>query len=118
MDTVELNHQKPRKNDLERLEERIADLEEKIKKMENGVEKKKGTEDDYFYLSAKQLMSYLNMSWNSIREHLLYDPEFPYNRLGPRYLFRKEEIDNYMDKHYHAVRHNGGDIIKYRKKAS
>lgn len=83
----------------------LAKLDERIKEIEQEV----------FFMNSKQLQKYLNMSWSSIVEHLLYDPEFGAIRLGARWLFHKRQVDTYMQLYYEEVRDNGGDIQKYRR---
>ena len=72
-------------------------------------------ESEVFFMNSKQLASYLNMSWNSIVTHLLYDDDFPKIRLGSKWIFHKKEVQEYMDKYYVDVRNNGGDILKYKR---
>jgi excisionase family DNA binding protein len=92
-------------------EEQLKDLY--LEKVEEKLEK---LEADVFFMNSKQLSAYLNMSWNTIVEHLLYDKEFPSIRLGSKWLFNRKEVERYMDKYYVAVRNNGGDIVRYKRK--
>ncbi len=99
MINVEIDQELLKELYLEKVDERLAELEAEA-----------------LLMNSKQLCAYLNMSWNSIVEHLLYDEEFPSLRLGAKWLFYKKEIDLFMDKFYYAVRDSGGDILKYKKK--
>ena len=67
-------------------------------------------------MNSKQLAIYLNMSWNTIVTHLLYEEEFPKIRLGSKRLFHKKEVGKYMEKYYIEVRKSGRDINSYKQK--
>lgn len=71
---------------------------------------------EVFFMDSKQLANYLNMSWNTIVSHLLYDEDFPKVRLGSKWLFNRKEVQEFMKKYYVEVRNNGGDILKYKRK--
>ncbi|MBK5446459.1 MULTISPECIES: helix-turn-helix domain-containing protein [unclassified Peribacillus] len=73
-------------------------------------------EMEVFFMDSKQLVTYLNMSWNTIVSHLLYDEKFPKVRLGSKWLFNRKEVQEFMKKYYVEVRNNGGDILKYKRK--
>ncbi|WKA55351.1 group-specific protein [Planococcus shixiaomingii] len=73
-------------------------------------------ETEMYFMNSKQLAAYLNLSWNSICTHFLYDEDFPKIRIGSKWLFNRREIQEYMDKYYEEVRNNGGDILKYNRK--
>ncbi|MCU6603921.1 helix-turn-helix domain-containing protein [Peribacillus frigoritolerans] len=73
-------------------------------------------EMEVFFMDSKQLATYLNMSWNTIVSHLLYDEKFPKLRLGSKWLFNRKEVQEFMEKYYLEVRNNGGDILKYKRK--
>lgn len=73
-------------------------------------------EMEVFFMDSKQLATYLNMSWNTIVSHLLYDEKFPKVRLGSKWLFNRKEVQEFMEKYYLEVRNNGGDILKYKRK--
>ncbi|KON68853.1 hypothetical protein AKG34_08645 [Peribacillus butanolivorans] len=73
-------------------------------------------EMEVFFMDSKQLATYLNMSWNTIVSHLLYDEKFPKVRLGSKWLFNRKEVQEFMKKYYVEVRNNGGDILKYKRK--
>ncbi|CDQ41531.1 helix-turn-helix domain-containing protein [Virgibacillus salexigens] len=93
-------------------EEHLKDLYlEKVK------EKLEELESEVFFMNSKQLSAYLNMSWNTIVENLLYEDNFPSIRLGSKWLFNRKEVEAYMEKYYNAVRNNGGDILRYKRKA-
>lgn len=72
-------------------------------------------EMEVFFMDSKQLATYLNMSWNTIVSHLLYDEKFPKVRLGSKWLFNRKEVQEFMEKYYLEVRNNGGDILKYKR---
>ena len=93
-------------------EEQLRDLY--LEKVEEKLEELNA---EVFFLNSKQLAAYLNMSWNTIVEHLLYRDDFPSIRLGSKWLFNRKEVETYMEKYYMAVRNNGGDILRYKKKA-
>ncbi|WHX25137.1 helix-turn-helix domain-containing protein [Virgibacillus halodenitrificans] len=93
-------------------EEQLKDLY--LEKVEEKLEE---LEAEVFFMNSKQLSAYLNMSWNTIVEHLLYEDDFPSIRLGSKWLFNRKEVKAYMEKYYEAVRNNGGDILRYKRKA-
>lgn len=80
------------------------------------AERMKEIENDVFFMDSKQLQKFVCMSWNSIVTHLLSDSEFPAIRLGHRWLFPRQEVTEYMQKYYEAVRNSGGDIQKFVRK--
>ena len=73
-------------------------------------------QEEVFFMNAKQLQKYLNMSWNSIVDHLVSDDKFPKLKLGSKWLFPHKEVDSYMCKYYEEVRDNGGNILKFKRK--
>ena len=83
----------------------MAKLDERMKEIEQTV----------FFMNSKQLQKYLNMSWSSIVENILHDPELGAVRLGNKWLFNKRQVDIFMQRYYEEVRDNGGDILKYRR---
>ncbi len=99
MITLEINQEQLKELYLRKVEERLEELEAEV-----------------FFMNSKQLTSYLNMSWNSICTHLLYEENFPKIRLGSKWLFKRKDVQEYMEKYYDNVRNNGGDILKYKRK--
>ena len=73
-------------------------------------------ETDVFFMNSKQLATYLNLSWSTITETILYHEEFPRLRAGSKWLFYTKEVKAFMEKYYEEVRNNGGDILKYKRK--
>ncbi|WP_158232853.1 hypothetical protein [Sporosarcina sp. P2] len=84
----------------------LQKIDEHLKELESVV----------FFVNSKQLATYLNMSWNTIVTHILYDEEFPKIRLGSKWLFYKKEVGKYMERYNNEVRKNGGSIVSYIRK--
>lgn len=99
MITIEVGQEKLKELYLQKIDEHLQELESEV-----------------FFMNSKQLAIYLNMSWNTIVTHLLYDEEFPKIRLGSKWLFHKKEVGKYMEKYYNEVRKNGGSIVNYKRK--
>lgn len=79
--------------------------------------KLKNMDQEIYFMDSKQVVKYVNMSWNSFNTHIMNDPNFNAAiRLGSKWLFDKKELDKYLDKFFVAVRNNGGDIQKYTKR--
>jgi len=97
--TIEVDQEKLEKLYLQKIDEHLQKLESEV-----------------FFMNSKQLCTYLNMSWNTIVTHLLYDEEFPKIRLGNKWLFHKKEVGKYMEKYYNEVRKNGGSMVNYKRK--
>ena len=99
MINIEVDQEKLKELYLQKIDEHLQELE-----------------SDVFFMNSKQLATYLNMSWNTIVTHLLYDEEFPKIRLGSKWLFHKKEVGKYMEKYYIEVRKSGRDINSYKQK--
>ncbi|MCM3637740.1 hypothetical protein M3152_08400 [Sporosarcina luteola] len=82
------------------IEERVKEIDQKI-----------------FFMDTKQVLQYVNMSWNSFNTNIMADPNFKAAiRLGSKWLFNKKELDNYLDRFFHEVRDSGGDIQQYKRR--
>ncbi|WP_153731568.1 group-specific protein [Sporosarcina obsidiansis] len=80
-------------------------------------EKLKAIDQEVYFMDSKQVLKYVNMSWNSFNTHILNDPNFHAAiRLGNKWLFDKKELDQYLADFFIAVRDVGGDIQKYTKR--
>lgn len=97
------------------IEVRINEEELKALYLQKVDDRIREIEQDVFFMNSKQLQKYLNMSWSSIVENILHDPELGAIRLGNKWLFHKRQVDVYMQRYYEEVRNNGGDILKYRR---
>ncbi|AET66368.1 hypothetical protein Desor_0678 [Desulfosporosinus orientis DSM 765] len=96
---VELDQKAMRELFLQRIDEHIKTIDHEV-----------------FFMNSKQLQKYLNMSWNSIVEHLISDKKFPSLKLGSKWLFPRQEVDLYMLKYYEEVQKSGGEIQKFKRK--
>lgn len=96
---VQINEEELKALYLQRLDERLKEIEQ-----------------DVFFMNSAQLQKYLNMSWSTIEKLFLHDPEFGATRLGSRWLFHKETVKSYMEKRYEAVRSSSGDFLKHHLK--
>jgi len=80
-------------------------------------ERVKEIEQTVYFMNSKEVLKYVGMSWNSFNEHIMSDPNFTAAiRLGNKWLFNRKELDAYLEKFFVAVRENGGDIQKYKRR--
>ena len=70
-----------------------------------------------FFMNSKQVLRYVNMSWNSFNDNIMSDPKFTAAiRLGNKWLFNKKELDNYLEAFFLDVRDSGGNILAIKKR--
>lgn len=84
----------------------LQKLDECLKKIESEV----------FFFDSKALCKFVGMSWTSVNAHLMSDPDFPVIRLGSKFLYPRQEVENYMKNFYWEVRNNGGNVLEYKQK--
>ena len=73
-------------------------------------------EENIYFMNSRQLQDYLGLSWPTIAKIFLGDPEFPVLKKGKHYMFHKKDLDKYLDCYHEELKHNGKDILKYRRK--
>ncbi|MFC0302051.1 hypothetical protein ACFFIS_14895 [Virgibacillus soli] len=101
MRIMEINEEAINQLVLEKVDEHIRSLE---------------LEEDVYFMDARQLEKYLSLSWPTISKVFLSDPDFPTLKKGKCYMFHKKDVDRYLDRYYEELKHNGRDILKYRRK--
>ena len=52
-------------------------------------------------LTAKELSAHLGMSWNSIQKYFFHLEDFPKKKIGNKWYFHKELLDEFL-KEYHS----------------
>ncbi|MCX6225963.1 MAG: helix-turn-helix domain-containing protein [Bacteroidia bacterium] len=92
-------------NPFDSLEKRLAGIEEKldslIAKMENGSVQASNT-----WISTKQLSEYLGISKAAVTN--LRGSKIPFYKVGGRILFKKQEVDELLEKTRHKT---GGEYL-------
>ncbi|XNJ08182.1 helix-turn-helix domain-containing protein [Bacillus thuringiensis serovar fukuokaensis] len=68
-----------------------------------------------YFLSFKELSEYLNISKPTIDEHLLKNG-LPYYKVGTKYLFKKNEVDEFLDDMTSNMNATNNDVKLYRNK--
>lgn len=58
-------------------------------------------------MDSGQLCQYLNLCWSTIEKEFLSDPEFPCLRYGRKWLFPRDEVDEYIKKWAEGYRIGG-----------
>jgi predicted DNA-binding transcriptional regulator AlpA len=54
-------------------------------------------EAELILLDSKQLCKMLSLSWPTVQQTFLADPDFPQMRIGTKWVFNKREIQEYID---------------------
>nr|WP_179953563.1 excisionase family DNA-binding protein [Bacillus sp. AY1-10] len=67
-----------------------------------------------YFLSFKELSEYLNISKPTIDEHLLKNG-LPYYKVGAKYLFKKNEVDAFLDDMTSNMNATNNDIKLYQR---
>ncbi|PEW56430.1 excisionase [Bacillus cereus] len=67
-----------------------------------------------YFLSFKELSEYLNISKPTIDEHLLKNG-LPYYKVGAKYLFKKNEVDAFLDDMTSNMDATNNDIKLYQR---
>jgi len=61
-------------------------------------------------MDSKQLCKFLSLSWPTVQNTFLIDPNFPSIRLGNKWLFNRREVQDYVDRWFVDIRKQGGTI--------
>jgi excisionase family DNA binding protein len=67
-----------------------------------------------YFLTYKELSAYLNISKPIIEERLIKNG-LPYYRVGSKYLFKKDEIDDFLDNITAMMTTNNRDLKFFNK---
>lgn len=86
-------------NPFELIEKRLASIEEKLDRIINVDEQDKDENRYPTWMTSKQLMEYLGIS-SSVLANLRLN-KIPYYRLGGKILYKKQEIDDLIEKSRH-----------------
>ena len=86
-------------NPFELIERRLAVIEEKLDSLIAKVDNPEKNSNSLTWMTSKQLMLYLGIS-SSILANLRLN-KIPYYRLGGKILYKKEEIDDLIEKSRH-----------------
>ncbi|WP_232311273.1 helix-turn-helix domain-containing protein [Robertmurraya korlensis] len=61
-------------------------------------------------MDSKELCKMLNLSWPTIEKLFLCDPNFPYIRIGKKWIFNRNEVQDYIDRWFIEIRELGGRV--------
>lgn len=86
-------------NPFETIEKRLFDIEGKLDSLINKVDNPEKNSNSPTWMTSKQLMQYLGIS-SSILANLRLN-KIPYYRLGGKILYKKQEIDELIEKSRH-----------------
>lgn len=59
-------------------------------------------------MDSKQLCKMLSLSWPTVQRLFLSDPNFPSIRIGAKWLFNRNEVQDYINRWSITVRNKGG----------
>jgi excisionase family DNA binding protein len=48
-------------------------------------------------MDSKQLCKFLSLSWPTVQQNFIIDPNFPSIRLGNKWLFNRKEVQEYIN---------------------
>ena len=77
--TVEINENEVRDLYLEKLEEKIREVDAEM-----------------VFWDSKELMRRTCLSWNTIQDKFFYDPRFPKFKVGQKWMFPAEETKKFL----------------------
>ena len=89
-------------NPFELIEQRLAIIEGKIDSLINSIDKPIDTNLSPTWITSKQLAQHLGLSTTAIGN--LRINKIPYYKIGGRILYKKQEIDEFIE----MTRHKGG----------
>ena len=55
-------------------------------------------EEESYLINTKQLCEMLSLSLPTIQKVFLSDPDFPYMRIGAKWVFHRKKVEAYIDK--------------------
>jgi len=65
---------------------------------------------DTILMDSKQLCKELSFSWPTIEKLFLSDPNFPKMRIGKKWIFNREEVQEYINVWSTEIRERGGYV--------
>jgi excisionase family DNA binding protein len=84
-------------NPFEILDQRLSIIEDKLDRLMTRIDEQKDTSVlDPTWVTTKQLAQHLGISTASVTN--LRDSKIPYYKIGGRILFKREEVDAYIEK--------------------
>jgi hypothetical protein len=89
-------------NPFESIEQRLSAIEEKLDGLINRIENPKDSNLFPTWITSKQLAQHLGLSTTAIGN--LRINKIPYYKIGGRILYKKQEIDEFIER----TRHKGG----------
>ena len=89
-------------NPFELLEQRLSAIEEKLDSLINSIDKPIDSILSPIWINSKQLAQHLGISTTAVGN--LRINKIPYYKIGGRILYKKQEIDEFIEK----TRHKGG----------
>lgn len=89
-------------NPFELIEQRLAAIEGKLDSLIKSIDNPKDSNLSPTWITSKQLAQHLGLSVAAIAN--LRINKIPYYKIGGRILFKKQEIDEYLEQ----TRHKGG----------
>ena len=94
-------------NPFEILEQRLSQIEDKLDRMLTIIGEKKDTSMlDPTWVTTKQLSQHLGISTAAVTN--IRGTKIPYYKIGGRILFKREEVDEYIQKSRYM---SGGDRL-------
>jgi hypothetical protein len=89
-------------NPFELIEQRLTEIEEKLDSLINSKENPRDSNLSPTWITSKQLAQHLGLSTTAIGN--LRINKIPYYKIGGRILYKKQEIDEFIER----TRHKGG----------
>ena len=90
-------------NPFELIEQRLATIEAKLDSLMNNFAKaNEGRDTNPSWMNSRQLANYLGLSTTAVGN--LRIRKIPYYKIGGRIMYKKEEIDEYIER----TRHKSG----------
>jgi hypothetical protein len=89
-------------NPFESIEQKLSAIEGKLDNLINSIENPKDSNLSPTWITSKQLAQHLGLSTTAIGN--LRINKIPYYKIGGRILYKKQEIDEFIER----TRHKGG----------
>lgn len=68
-------------------------------------------ESETLLMDSKQLCKMLSLSWPTVEQKFLRDPNFPSMRVGNKWLFNRKEVQEYINNWSIDVRTKFGGVV-------
>jgi hypothetical protein len=89
-------------NPFDLIEQRLGSIEEKLDSLIQSIENPKDDKASTTWINSKQLAQHLGISTTAVGN--LRINKIPYYKIGGRILYKKQEIDEFIER----TRHKGG----------